>query len=317
VPSDARHQRDGAATGPRSTGPGPLRAWITLDRDRQLAALAAVLLFITMLLPWYQQNAIVSASKTAPLVSHNLNAFDVFSFVEAAVLLVAVAILVLLYLRAEGRAFNLPGGDGAVVFAAGIWAALLLVLRLFDKPGIEHHGVAANVGVQWGIFFALGAAGLLAYAGSRMRATRRPGPPLLREEEPPTRGAPRRSPAAAEPGRARRSPAPAPDQPAARRQEAAPVEESTTVIIASPMRADTPAQVPGHGRPSAELPAGEDASTGAGGETSATEQAASPQTAAARQRYPPAPPRRKPAPSAPALGHVDQLSFEDSEPEAR
>ena len=158
------------------------RAWDALDRDRRLAAVSALLLFVTMLLPWYQQNAIVSASKTAPLVSQNLNAFAVFSFVEAAVLLVAVAVLFLLFERADGRTFHLPGGDGTVIFAAGIWAALLLVLRLFDKPGIAHNGVAANVGVQWGIFFALAAAGLLAYAGSRMRASTRPEAPLLRRD---------------------------------------------------------------------------------------------------------------------------------------
>jgi hypothetical protein len=159
-----------------------VHAWNALDRDQRLATVAAVLLFATMLLPWYQQNAVVSAAKSQPLVSRNLNAFAVFSFVEAAVLLVALAVLALLYARAEDRDFQLPGGDGAVVFAAGIWTALLLVLRLFDKPGIAHNGVAANVGVQWGIFFALAAAGVLAYAGSRMRAARRPEPPLLREE---------------------------------------------------------------------------------------------------------------------------------------
>ena len=57
------------------------------------------------------------------------------------------------------------------MFAAGLWTAALLVLRLFDKPGISSHGIAGNVGVQWGIFFALAAAGLLAYAGGRLRAT--------------------------------------------------------------------------------------------------------------------------------------------------
>jgi hypothetical protein len=182
VPSEARHPRHGARQGPRSIGPRVLHAWNVLDRDRRLAAIAALALFATMLLPWYQQNAVVSASKTAPLISRNLNAFAVFSFVEAAVLLVALAILLLLYERADGRTFHLPGGDGTVVFAAGLWTALLLVLRLFDKPGIAHNGVAANVGVQWGIFFALAAAGLLAYAGSRMRAGTRPEPPLLRSD---------------------------------------------------------------------------------------------------------------------------------------
>jgi hypothetical protein len=214
VPSEARHPRDGAEQGPRSTGPRIVHVWNALDRDRRLAAIAALALFATMLLPWYQQNAVVSASKTAPLISRNLNAFAVFSFVEAAVLLVALAVLLLLYERADGRTFHLPGGDGTVVFAAGLWTALLLVLRLFDKPGIAHNGVAANVGVQWGIFFALGAAGLLAYAGSRMRAARRPEPPLMRR---------RPSPAPPDEPRRERPHAPHPDEdPTVRTPRAAP-----------------------------------------------------------------------------------------------
>jgi hypothetical protein len=102
--------------------------------------------------------------------------------------------------------------------------ALLLILRLFDKPGITAHGVAANVGIQWGIFFALAASGLLALAGSRMRAGERPEPPLLRRtrrpqpEPPPVPRAHRSDPpdrapiarAPEEPGirSARRPPAP-------------------------------------------------------------------------------------------------------------
>lgn len=163
------------------------RDWRALEPERRLASGAAVALFVTMLLPWYQQNAVVNAPRTAPLQSRNLNAFQVFSFVEAAVLLVAVAVIYLLYARAEGRKFHLPGSDGAVVLAAGLWAALLLILRLFDKPGISSHGIAANVGVQWGIFFALGAAGAMAYAGSRMRSERRPEPPVERTEPPTAR----------------------------------------------------------------------------------------------------------------------------------
>ncbi len=155
-------------------------AWRALTPDQRLAGAASAALFVTMFLPWYQQNAVVNAPRAAPLQSRNLNAFQVFSFVEAAVLLVAVAVLYLLFARGERRSFQLPGGDGTVVFAAGVWVALLLILRLFDKPGITTHGVAANVGIQWGIFFALAAAGLLALAGSRMRAGARPEPPLLR-----------------------------------------------------------------------------------------------------------------------------------------
>jgi hypothetical protein len=154
-------------------------AWRALTPEQRLAGGASAGLFVTMFLPWYQQNAVVNAPRTAPLQSRNLNAFQVFSFVEAAVLLVAVAVLYLLFARGERRSFQLPGGDGSVVLAAGVWAALLLVLRLFDKPGITSHGVAANVGIQWGIFFALAAAGLLAASGSRMRAGARGASPLL------------------------------------------------------------------------------------------------------------------------------------------
>jgi hypothetical protein len=179
-------------------------AWRALTPEQRLAGGASAALFVTMFLPWYQQNAVVNVPRAAPLQSRNLNAFQVFSFVEAAVMLVALAVLYLLFARGERRSFELPGGDGGVVFAAGIWVALLLVLRLFDKPGITTHGIAANVGIQWGIFFALAAAGLLVAAGSRMRAARRPQPPLVRRprrpQPPPAmplRRAPRR-PAAAE-----------------------------------------------------------------------------------------------------------------------
>jgi hypothetical protein len=151
-----------------------------LDPEQRLAGAAAIALFVTMFLPWYQQNAVLTARRTQPLVSQNLTAWAVFSFVEAAVLLVAVAVLALLAARARGREFHLPGSDGAMVMLAGGWVAILLVWRLFDKPGIGGRGIAANVGIQWGIFFALAAAGAMAYAGSRMRAASRPEPPFLR-----------------------------------------------------------------------------------------------------------------------------------------
>jgi hypothetical protein len=162
--------------------------WDELDREQRLAGAAALALFVTMFLPWYQQNAVLTARRTQPLVSQNLTAWAVFSFVEAAVLLVAAAVLALLIARGQRREFHLPGSDGAMVMLAGGWVALLLVWRLFDKPGIGGRGIAANVGIQWGIFFALGAAGALTYAGARMRAARRPEPPFIRRPRPSRRG---------------------------------------------------------------------------------------------------------------------------------
>jgi hypothetical protein len=275
----------------QSPGSGPrlVRAWAALNREQHLAAAAAVLLFVTMLLPWYQQNAIVSASKTAPLVSNNLTAFQAFSFVEFAVLLVAAAVLVLLFARAEGRSFHLPGSDGAVLFAAGIWTALLLVFRLFDKPGITHNGVAANVGIQWGIFFALAAAGLLAYAGSRMRAAQRPEPPALlrRDGERPAR-------------RQATSDRPGP-RPGRRDLEPSPERSDPTRPTRLPEPDEPHAQREPHTLRESQEHAAEETTIIAARRK--------------RPRFPPAP-AKKPAPSAATRAGAEQLSFEDGDPGA-
>ena len=151
------------------------RAWRTLSPEERLAAFASLLLFVTMFLPWYQLNAVVNDRAGGRLLGNDMTAWGVFSFVEAAVLLVAIAVLALLFARAEGRSFHLPGGDGTIVTIAGGWVVLLLVWRLFDKPDVSGSAVG-NVGIQWGIFFAIGAAGLLTLAGTRMRAAHRPEP---------------------------------------------------------------------------------------------------------------------------------------------
>ena len=63
-----------------------------------------------------------------------LSAFGPFSFVEAAEILIAAGVFALLRARALGKRFHLPFGDGTVILAAGVWAALLIVVRLFDRP---------------------------------------------------------------------------------------------------------------------------------------------------------------------------------------
>jgi hypothetical protein len=157
-------------------------AWGRLSREQHQAALAAVGLVVALFLPWYEKS-IFQATGRGQLISaaSNLSAFQVISWVEAAVMLVAVGVLFLLWARSQEKGFHLPGGDGTVIFAAGCWAALLLVWRLFDKPDVA--GAGATVGIQWGWFVALVMAGLLAAAGFRVRAAHRPEPPLPAEDE--------------------------------------------------------------------------------------------------------------------------------------
>lgn len=159
-----------------------VRVWQALTADRRLAAFAAIGLFATLFLPWYQETVITANRARLQSVSASVTGWGAFSFVEAALLVVVAGVLTLLFQRAEGRAFHLPGGDGFVIMLAGGWACVLVVWRIFDKQGTSSHGqLATTWGVEWGIFIALAVAGLLAYAGARVRAARQPEPPLLGE----------------------------------------------------------------------------------------------------------------------------------------
>ena len=150
------------------------RAWGALAPQQRIATVAALALLVTMFLPWYDLQSL--DRKSGAINSHSISAFGDVSFVEAAVFLVAAGVIALMFARAERRDFHMPGSDGAVVMAAGAWAALLIFYRVFSRP--DGHGYP--VGIEWGFFLAFVAAGTLGYAGWRMRAASTPEMPLMR-----------------------------------------------------------------------------------------------------------------------------------------
>jgi hypothetical protein len=156
-------------------------AWRALPAEHRVGGAAAIALLMTMLLPWYTTSAPMRLGKRVALAQDTQTALQAFSWVEAAALLVALGVLGLLFARGERRAFHLPGGDGTVIAAAGVWVAALIVWRLFDRPSL---GQGVSVGLAWGIFVALAAAAALAAAGNRVRAAHRPEPPLDRAGPP-------------------------------------------------------------------------------------------------------------------------------------
>ena len=168
--------------------------------ERRLAAAAAVGLFATLFLPWYRETVIARGLTSLRSLSQSMTGWGAFSFVEAAVLLVAAGVLLLLFVRAEGEAFHVPGGDGSVITAAGAWACVLIIWRMFDKEGTTGHGLySTSSGIEWGIFVALAVAGLLTYTGTRIRQAHEPEPPLPGER-------PRRRPAGRKGDQAERGP---------------------------------------------------------------------------------------------------------------
>jgi hypothetical protein len=254
-----------------------VNAWRALAPEQQLAALAALGLFVSMFLPWYDKTDTVVVRGAAKATQTSLSAFQAFSFVEAAVLLVSAGVLVMLFERAEGRTFQLPGGDGVVVLAAGAWTALLIFYRLLDKPGLQGTDrITATVGVEWGIFIALLLALAVAYAGGRMRTLERPGPPLRR-----ARGAHPRPPMDPQPAGGPRRPMRAPLLADTQQTRgAAPVPADLDATVVTPGRAHRPRSTPAAAR-----------EPGAAGRRAASRERGE------RPRYPPAPP--------------EQLSFED------
>jgi hypothetical protein len=183
-------------------------AWRELAAEQRLAAVAALALLVTMFFPWYGLQSL--NPKSHQIYSHTINAFGDVSFVEAAIFLVATGVLAMLFTRAEGREFHLPGGDGTIVTVAGGWATLLIFFRVFSRPA----GNGYPVGIEWGFFLAFMAAGALGYAGLRMRATARPEPPTVRprtarRRPPPEREEPFTAPVAP---RRRSAPVPARDR---------------------------------------------------------------------------------------------------------
>jgi len=168
----------------RSTA-GPLirtwRSWRALGREQRVTAFAALALWITMFLPWYSESPAGAIHKNETAITSTLTAWGAFSWVEAAVLLVSIAVLALLFARGEARAFHLPGGDGFVVMVAGGWTTLLILYRMFDKSSQKVANVVITTGNEWGIFLALFAAIWLTWTGVTMRRAHRAEPALAQD----------------------------------------------------------------------------------------------------------------------------------------
>jgi hypothetical protein len=110
-----------------------LPAWRVLGTEQRIAAVGSLLLIVST--------------------------FGPFTFVEAAEVLTALGVLLLLKRRADGYEFHLPFGDGTAIAAAGAWCALLILVRLFDRS------LGQSV-------LALACAALVMAAGIRERAKR-------------------------------------------------------------------------------------------------------------------------------------------------
>lgn len=161
-----------------------MHALQALTAAQQRTAAAALVVIVSLGTPWYSTQVAFSDGR---VVNGSRSGIQAFSFVEAAVLVVALAVLALVWARATERRFSLPASDGTVITAAAGWLGLLIVYRLFDRPdGGSNAGTATLIGLSWGIFASLAAVGLLLATGldQRRRAAAVRGPRVAPAEGP-------------------------------------------------------------------------------------------------------------------------------------
>jgi hypothetical protein len=140
-----------------------VRAFRALGREQRISALAALVLWITMFLPWYSETGFAHEESGSAAVSLSLSAWNAFGLVQVLVLVLSLGTFVFLFARGERRALGAPLGETSiVVLSAGAAAAVLIIFGMFDRPG---GGTGISTGIEWGIFLALLAAIWLAWSG--------------------------------------------------------------------------------------------------------------------------------------------------------
>jgi hypothetical protein len=144
-----------------------------------LAALAGLVLLISLWLPWYG------------VVGLNVNAWQAFTFVDLILALTALAAMALVPAVASQRAGAAARLLSSWLFWLALVAAILAVIRLINVPGVDttFAGGAADITRKAGGFVgAVAAIAIAVFAWRGRNDTSFPGP----MREPPSRARSRR-----------------------------------------------------------------------------------------------------------------------------
>jgi hypothetical protein len=145
---------------------------LTVDTSKlslgdQIAAASGIALLIFMFLPWYGVD--VSSNVAGISASDSANAWEVFSFIDILLFLVAVVAIGVPVARAAGSLpDDVPGA--LLLLGAGALGVLLVLYRIIDIPGPDiasFGGVNVDFGRKIGIFLGLIATAGIAYGGWR------------------------------------------------------------------------------------------------------------------------------------------------------
>ena len=152
-------------------GRGPLarfqQAYRRLTAEQKLAAIAAAGIIVSMFVPWWRD----------PVFGLSYMALNRFGWIELSLLLVAGAVLVGLFRRAEARVFHLPLSDGTLAAGAGLWCCILLLARALGPPTRDVGRRTLEYDPRFGVLLCLIFSAMLAVAGIMERRRHHGGEP--------------------------------------------------------------------------------------------------------------------------------------------
>ena len=131
----------------------------------RLAASGAVAVFVSLLLPWY-------GAPVADLVQTGMGSFN---FSTAALLLTVGAALFLALELGRGYSLPRPLSAGVLEIVAGVWATLIVLYLMADRPVFDFAGLNDDYELRYGIFVALFGSVTIAMAGVQRRRHERAG----------------------------------------------------------------------------------------------------------------------------------------------
>lgn len=142
-----------------------------LGGNERTAVIGAAVMVGSLILPWYQSP-----------ISNDLvlTGIGAFGWSEAALVLIAAATVFLALKGGGGYVPPRPLREWGLFVAAGIWAAVIVLYRIADRPRFTLAGHDEPYDLHYAIFVALAGAVLIVVAGLRMRPrerAKRPTPP--------------------------------------------------------------------------------------------------------------------------------------------